>query len=153
MEVRTTPSVQTPLIDSYLTDARVYESTTGVLHARYAGGGVQFEKIVGEIDATLGRSYLESLEFAMARAERICIVSDWSEVTRYSSETRSELTSWARGRIAAFEQAHIYTTRTLVAMGLSVARLAVPFIECHTQLTSFEAALASAAMRARSAGN
>src|SRR5688500_8424523 len=53
---------------------------------------------------------------AIARAGKLWIFQDWSEMTGYESRCRTELTDWAVAHDDAIRSVHVFTNQKIVRM-------------------------------------
>lgn len=119
-----------------LTDGR------GVLTVRRPAPHVELIRCDGYAQAVHVDLILEKRDQILAECGRIAIFDDLETLDGYDSGVRVRLTAWSnehRSKIVAF---HILTRSRLVAMGVTVANLALGgHIQAHTRRAAFEAAL------------
>jgi len=75
---------------------------------------------------------------------------DWSAMTGYSSSARTRLTELSQRQR---NRVHILSGNRIIAMGVSVASLAVPTIKGYAERTAFEQARDDAIAHARRRGS
>jgi hypothetical protein len=78
----------------------------------------------------------------MAQHAQPLLFDDMEATTGYATEARSALTQWVMAHRRALGGIHILTHNRLVAMGVTVANLALGgFLTAYTDRTAFNAAL------------
>lgn len=103
-------------------------------------------RVVGHLDALLGRKFLDHVNRISATNRHIHAFCDWPEMTGYDSDVRSMFTQWVAGNRSKVT-VHILAGSKLVSMGVSVANLALGgALIGYTNRTSFDASLRSVKM-------
>lgn len=115
---------------------------------------VELIRCEGHARAELIDLVLKNREEILAECGRIALFDDLESMNGYDSSVRLKLTDWGkkhRDRIVAF---HILTRSRLVAMGVTVANLALGgHIQAHTNRRAFEDALRAEIARTASSGH
>lgn len=123
-----------------------YTSTRGEVVTALPKADVMVLKVTGHLDRPMGLHVLDIAGRAAATVKRLHIFCDWAEMTGYESDVRSAFTQWAatnRSKVTF----HLLVSSKLVAMGVSVANLALGGILVgYTNRASFDAALRSTKM-------
>jgi hypothetical protein len=128
---------------------QTWTTATGALEMWYPAPGVVADRIVGHLDLELARRFTERLTVKMAGG-RIHVFSDWERMEGYDSAVRMELTAWALRRRSGFAGIHALVRSRLVAMGLSVANVALGnFMQAYTDRAVFERMCADRVLKAR----
>jgi hypothetical protein len=121
------------------TDAR------GTLEITTVRPGVVLQRFRGHALPPMADAIAERLEHELARFDRIVVFDDWEEATGYESEVRIRLTAWTQRHLDRIPETHILVRSRLLAMGISVANLAVGNkLLAYTSREAFEAMLARA---------
>lgn len=85
---------------------------------------------------------LKNREAILAECGRIALFDDLEDLRGYDSGVRLRLTDWGKKHRAQIVAFHILTRSRLVAMGVTVANLALGgHIRAHTNRASFDVAL------------
>ncbi len=143
----TPPEVQTivqrSVLGPHMLNPNIAHSAVCTMPYKLVTDGVHLEVIHGRVDLDFAHSYAAATEASFAAStKKLQVFSDWSHVTGYSSEARSFLTSWGLGVRQKYEVAHLLVTLPFVAMGLSVANLAVKFFYIHKTPETFRESFA-----------
>jgi len=126
-----------------------WTTASGSLEMWYPAPNVVGDRIVGHLDLELARRFTERLTVKMAGG-RLHVYSDWERMEGYDSAVRMELTAWAIRRRTGFAAIHALVRSRLVAMGLSVANVALgSFMQAYTDRGVFERTYADALLKAR----
>jgi hypothetical protein len=92
--------------------------------------------------------YFESVARTQSPIENF---HDWANLAGYDAEVRQRYTQWARAHRAEIKAATILVSSRLVAMGVTVANLALGHLTAHHDRGKFERALEEAVARANTA--
>lgn len=103
--------------------------------------GVILQRVSGKADVDVAREIARQLEAAIAEFGPITLFDDFAGMTAYTSAGRFELTEWSKKHWAEMKSTHILVASKLVAMGVSVASIALPGLRSYTERARFEAAL------------
>jgi len=132
------PSVE----NTRLTDER------GSLQITAPYPGVLLVRFVGHARAPMANAIIVALDAAVAAHGYVIIFDDWYGATGYDSAVRLKLTDWTRRNAVELRATHVLVGSRLIAMGLSVASLALgKHFETYSDRAQFEAALAAMAQR------
>src|SRR5690606_35425297 len=120
----------------------VWSNDRGQLRFKRLADGV----IVTEVRGTLSRAfvpgYLRSLERVLAARPGLLSFCDWYDMEGYDSDARMALTQWTYAHRSEFAAIHILLRSKLVAMGVSVANLALGgFMTVHSARAPFDRAM------------
>ncbi len=88
------------------------------------GRGIVVSQASGHGGAAFITPFLDLLDAAVAEGARE-IWDDWARITSYESEARVEILHWTRARPDLAPNIHVLVGSKLVAMGVSVANLAL----------------------------
>ncbi|MFO0694563.1 MAG: hypothetical protein U0230_13465 [Polyangiales bacterium] len=111
--------------------------------------GVVLQRFIGHATPEVVEPITSRLERAVAQHGTLRVFDDWEEATGYESEVRVRLTEWTKRHREAIPLTHILVRSKLLAMGLSVANLAIDGgLEVHTTRAAFERELAAAVQAA-----
>jgi hypothetical protein len=103
--------------------------------------GVLFTRLDGHMDVAAARRIVDAGNQVIREHGRLLVFHDWEEMLSYDTEARHVLTSWAKEIDRSVERAHILFRSKLVAMGVSVAAMALGgMLTAHPSRTSFVAA-------------
>ncbi|MEL6543978.1 MAG: serine/threonine-protein kinase [Myxococcota bacterium] len=139
------------ILGRYMKDCELAQSESCTMPWLLAADGVQLQIVSGHVDLRFALEYVAATETAFSESsQRLTVFSDWSHATGYTAEARSYLTDWAMPIRENYEVAHLFVTRPLVAMGLTVANLAVKFFQIHNDSAAFEMVLESVLSQHRS---
>lgn len=133
-----TPSVQRrELADGFtLSDGR------SVLTVRRPAPHVELIRCEGYAQAAHIEMVLANRTQIIARCGKVALFDDLEDLRGYDSGVRVQLTDWSRQHRHEIVAFHILTRSKLVAMGVTVANLALGGqIRAHTRRTDFDAAL------------
>jgi hypothetical protein len=112
--------------------------------------GILCCRVTGEGDDVIARAILRGTNAVYANSGRIQIFHDWMGVTGYTSGARKLLTDWTLERRADTSVSMLFNNRIL-AMGVSVAALAVPGLISFSDPAIFAATRDAAIAAARHA--
>lgn len=98
-------------------------------------------RVAGKADVDVARELARDHERAIAAHGTIALFSDFASMTAYTSAGRFELTEWSKKHWPKLRSSHILVASKLVAMGVSVASIALPGLRSYTERSRFEAAL------------
>jgi hypothetical protein len=127
---------------------REVRSSEGSVRLEHLAPGVLGTTVVGRGDEVIARAILDASEPIYA-AGRIHAFHDWLGVTCYTSEARTLLTTWSKGR-KNIEATLLFENRIL-AMGISVVALALPGVRSFSDRAAFQAARDAVVTQARGA--
>jgi hypothetical protein len=114
----------------------------GTLEITSVRPGVVLQRFRGHALPPMADAIADRLERELARFGRIVVFDDWEEATGYESEVRIKLTAWTQRHLDRIPETHILVRSRLLAMGISVANLAVGNkLRSYTSRKDFEAAL------------
>lgn len=117
----------------------------GTLEITTMRPGVVLQRFRGHALPPIADAISERLERELVRFGSIVVFDDWEEATGYESEVRIRLTAWTQRHLDRIPETHILVRSRLLAMGISVANLAVGNkLRAYTSRKEFEAALAVA---------
>jgi hypothetical protein len=123
---------------------------TGSVHCSEPAPGVLVVVARGHLSSTLIPRVLAWRDQALSRTATVDIFDDAAELESYDSEARVLLTGWSAKNRKNIREHHILLRSRLVAMGVSVANLAVGgHIRPHTSRPAYETALARIVARGR----
>ncbi|HKP63936.1 MAG TPA: hypothetical protein VJV78_44685 [Polyangiales bacterium] len=106
--------------------------------------GVYATEVGGYMTRDMAQLIIERAEPLYALRGRVYGFHNWFEMENYESSCRVELTAWVLGHRDRTEL-HIGLRSRLVAMGVSVANLALgSLIQVHSDMRSLASALATA---------
>lgn len=103
--------------------------------------GVVLVRVAGKADVDVARELAKDHEKSIAEFGAFALFSDFSSMVSYTSAGRFELTEWSKKNWSHLRSSHILVASKLVAMGVSVASIALPGLRSHTERSRFEAAL------------
>lgn len=118
--------------------AHEVKTTEGTVALAHRAPGIFTTTIVGRGDEQIARAILEASELILAADGHIVAFHDWMGVTGYTSEARTLITSWSRGRTNV-KVTLLFESRIL-AMGVSVVALALPGVVSLSDRALFSAA-------------
>lgn len=101
--------------------------------------GIVCCRVTGEGDEQIAQAILRGANAVYASSGRVHIFHDWLGVTGYTSGARKLLTDWTREHRSNTGVSMLFQNRIL-AMGVSVAALAVPGIVSFSDPVAFAAA-------------
>jgi hypothetical protein len=128
-----------------------WTTPTGSLEMWYPAPRLVADRIVGHLDLELARHFTSRLTIKMAQGP-LQVFSNWEQMEGYDSNVRVELTTWALQHRRDFASIHVLVRSKLVAMGISVANVALGgLMRPHTRRVDYEAAYSGAVSRVRSA--
>ncbi len=103
--------------------------------------GIVLQRVAGKAGVAIARDIGRQLERILERHESIVLFDDFAEMTGYTSEGRIELTEWSKRNWSRIRATHILVGSKLVAMGVSVASIALPGLRSYDDRARFEAML------------
>jgi len=125
-----------------------WTSARGQLVVRTPAKGVILVRISGFFDQDLVPYVKAPTDRAIASGLSPAVFNDWWDMTGYDSESRIALTQWMLGVRKKLSAGHVLLQSKIVAMGVSVANLALGgVLTVHTNRAQFEAALQQQAKR------
>ncbi len=131
-----------PVEHEKLAEGDRYTTSRGVMLIRRPAPHVEVISGHGFAEAAFVDPILASRDAVLRECGEIALFDDLERVTGYDTEVRVQLTAWARKHRSRIAAHHILTRSKLVAMGVSVASLALGgAIEAHVRRDSFDAAL------------
>lgn len=123
---------------------RLYDER-GIVTIRRPAPHVELIRCEGYARAAYIDMVLESRDLIVREQGKIAIFDDLAEMRGYDSDVRARLTEWSRRHRNQIVDFHILVRSKIVAMGVSLANLAIGgHIQAHTSRTEFDAALARA---------
>lgn len=99
-------------------------SSKGDIHLSWPRPEVLLVRLTGHFDMKLGKFMLDAATRCLDQQKRVQVFCDWSDATGYDSDVRVSFTNWVasnQGRT----KFHMLVTSKIVAMGVSVANLAL----------------------------
>ena len=110
--------------------------------------GVLLVRFDGHARAPVADAIIVALDAAVAVYGSVIVFDDWYGATGYDSAVRLKLTDWTRRNDAKLRGTHVLVGSRLIAMGLSVAGLALgKHFHTYSDRDMFETALATHARR------
>ena len=103
--------------------------------------GVVLQRVTGKAGIAIAREIGRQLERILERHDAVVLFDDFAEMTGYTSEGRIELTEWSKRNWSRLRSTHILVGSKLVAMGVSVASIALPGLRSYDDRARFEAML------------
>ena len=126
-----------------------WTTRAGSIEMWYPAPRVVADRVVGRMDLELARHFASRLAIKMAQGP-LHVFSNWELMEGYDSDVRVELTSWALQHRRDFASIHVLVRSRLVAMGISVANVALGgLMRAHTGRADYEDAYAGAVSRMR----
>lgn len=119
--------------------SEIYKSARGELTMTLVGSNLIVCRIAGHFDFALSQRALAIAERFPTRRE---LFHDWDSMSSYDTQSRLALTAWLfRNRATA--TVHVLQRSGLVAMGVTVAQLAIGqrALRSYTSREAFEAAI------------
>lgn len=116
------------------------------MRLEHLGPGVLGTTVTGRGDEVIARAILDASEPIYAAAGRIHAFHDWLGVTGYTSEARTLMAGWSKGRRNV--EATLLFENRILAMGISVVALALPGVRSFSDRAAFVAARDAAVQRA-----
>jgi len=108
--------------------------------------GVLLVRFDGHARAPVADAIIVALDAAVAAHGYVIVFDDWYGATGYDSAVRLKLTDWTRRNAAELRATHVLVGSRLIAMGLSVASLALgKHFHTYSNRAVFEAALGACA--------
>jgi hypothetical protein len=118
----------------------------GSLEITSPSPGVLLVRFVGHARSPIADAIILALDAAVAAHGSVTVFDDWYGATGYDSAVRLKLTDWTRRNAAALRGTHVLVGSRLIAMGLSVASLALgKDFHTYSNRVVFEAVLAATA--------
>lgn len=97
--------------------------------------------VEGHLSASIAEQIVQAGNGVVREDGRLVAFHDWERVESYDTEARLLLTSWGRAIAPNVEVVHILVRSKLVAMGVSVAALALGgMLRPHASRATFDAA-------------
>ena len=119
--------------------------TSGILTLTRPRRTIDLIRASGYATVLFADEIIAQRDAVVAECGEIQIFDDLEGVKGYESGVRAKLTAWSREHRAQIKAFHILTGSRIVAMGVSVANLALGGqIVAHLKRTEFERALAHA---------
>lgn len=123
----------------------------GHLTMREVAPGVVLTTFSGHGTMPVADALMEGFDGALARHGTIVIFDDWEAAQGYDSEVRLRLTDWTKKHFDSIRSTTVLVRSKILAMGLSVANLALRRpVTVTNDRKSFERALMLARSEARS---
>ena len=115
-----------------------------------AGLGFIVSKVVGHFSDELAAQMCKECSAVIARDREVFVYHDWGQMTSYDSLARARLTRWAISNRTEAKTVTIWTSSSLVRMGVATASLALSLVGIHVTTCESAAQFASlvAAVRA-----
>lgn len=128
-----------------------WEDAGGALAFSVPYPGVARLRVQGRVSAAMAEQVVLLLEAALRTHERLVVFDDWEALTGYVSEARIRMTDWTRLHQEQIPETHILVGSKIVAMGVTVAAMALRKpLHVYSDRKAFERAWSSAASVARS---
>ncbi|CAN5487273.1 hypothetical protein BH09MYX1_BH09MYX1_25250 [soil metagenome] len=103
--------------------------------------GVILQRVSGKADVDVARAIMKELQRALDEFGELAIFDDFTGLLAYTSNARFELTEWSKSKRPQIRATHILVASKLIAMGVSVASIAVRGLRSYSERSRFEAAL------------
>ncbi len=104
--------------------------------------GLVFTTISGHAELPCAQATWDYLDEAFTTQTPIQTFHDWAGLHGYDADVRPAYVAWSRSRRVHFKAVNILVSNNLVAMGLSVANLALGYLTGYADRTAFEKARA-----------
>jgi hypothetical protein len=125
-------------------EASTFETPRGRLTVASPAPGVLQTIATGHVDVAMADRIIAAGERVLAESKPLFGFHDWEGLTGYETECRKRLTEWGMRIRADVGAVHVLVRSRLVAMGVSVASLALQgMIVPYTERPPFEIALAA----------
>lgn len=115
--------------------------------------GLVFTTIAGHVDLSCTQAMWDHMDLVFMTQSPIQTFHDWAGLDGYDANVRPAYVAWSRSRRAHFKSVNILVTSKLVAMGVSVANLALGYLTAYANRGSFERARARSLADLRGAGS
>lgn len=102
-----------------------YVSNKGRIGIWLPARGLLIVRLDGHGDAELAAPIVEAIDESLRRARRVRVFFEAEKLQTYDSALRTELTRRLREDLDRFEGIHVLVASRMVAMGVSVASLAL----------------------------
>lgn len=107
-------------------------------------------RVAGRGSEEVAETMIEEFDRLFADDSALSIFTDMSEMSDYSSKARALLTNWTKKNMPRTRTVHVLVKSKLVAMGVSVANLALRSgMKIHSSAASFEDAVRDEMVRLR----
>lgn len=126
-----------------------FENETATYELWLPAPDVVLQRVTGKADIAIARAIVRELELVLARSGALAIFDDFAEMTGYTSEGRVALTEWSKQNWSRLRSTHVLVGSKLVAMGVTVASIALPGLRSYDDRARFEAALNAEVAHAR----
>ncbi|HEX7664301.1 MAG TPA: STAS/SEC14 domain-containing protein [Polyangiaceae bacterium] len=114
---------------------------------------VVVSRITGRGTDEVADAMIEAFDKNVGAEPKVSIFTDLSEMTDYSSRARTVLTAWMKRNMPRSRTVHVAVKSKLVAMGVSVANLALRSgMKIHSDTAEFEEAIREEMVRLRKGG-
>jgi hypothetical protein len=102
--------------------------------------GVLWTRVSGQADMDCALHIMRAFDWlASMTKSRLDVFHDWEAVTGYGTEVRQELTRWALENPGRTESVHVLVGSRIVAMGVTVANVALGgIVTAHHERAKFE---------------
>ncbi len=111
---------------------------------------VVVSRIAGRGTEVVAKTMIEEFDKLFADDPALSLFTDMSEMSDYSTKARALLTAWMKKNMPRARTVHIHVRSKLVAMGVSVANLALRSgMKMHSNSASFEEAVRDEMVRLR----
>jgi len=131
-------------------DRRSAQQPTGLVEVWALSAHVYVTRCVGNMSdphAELMITYAEEMK-RRAHGHGMIVFHDWLHMTGYAPGCRARLTTWSVANLSCYASVHMALQSKIVAMGVSLANLALGgIITTHSDLESLEAKLTSVLKR------
>ncbi len=118
-------------------------SSKGDIHLSWPRPEVLLVRLTGHFDMKLGKFMLDAATRGLEqqKQKRMLVFCDWSDATGYDSDVRVSFTNWVASNQER-AKFHLLVTSKIVAMGVSVANLALGgALSVFNNRPAFESAL------------
>lgn len=123
----------------------VFDAPRAKLSIWFPTDAVVLQRVEGYADLSVAEAIARHLGAHLERGFSLAIFDDFEQLTGYDSDARLSLTAWTKQNAARIRTIDILVRSKLVAMGVSVANLALGGnIRSHSVRARFEAALSAA---------
>jgi hypothetical protein len=122
-----------------------YVSAQGRIGIWLPARGLLIVRLSGHGHAELAVPIIEAIDESLRRARRVSVFFEAGKLQTYDSALRTELTQRLRKDLDRFESIHVLVASKMVAMGVSVASLALDGkVTSHSEHDAFMDALKTA---------
>lgn len=136
-------------------DRRIAQQAAGTVEVWAISAHIYVTRCAGNMSdphADLLIDYAQEMK-RRAHGHGLIVFHDWLRMTGYAPGCRARLTTWSVANLSCYASVHMALQSKIVAMGVSVANLALGgIITTHSDLESLDAKLAEVIGR-KSSGN